>query len=67
MLPSAYGELHRVLGRFIPPARLITDPLRLLAWGTDVSFYRMVPRIVVVEDEGEVRRLVECCCGCRRR
>jgi D-lactate dehydrogenase len=62
MLPSAYSELHRALGRFIPPARLITDPLRLLAWGTDASFYRLVPRIVVVvEDEGEVRRLLECC------
>ena len=62
MLSHAYRELHAELGRFIPPARLITDPLRLLAWGTDASFYRLVPRlIVVVEDEGEVRRVLECC------
>ena len=31
MLRSPYDELHRQLGAFIPVARLITDPLRLLA------------------------------------
>jgi D-lactate dehydrogenase len=61
--PSApYDELHRQLAAFIPQARLVTDPLRLLAWGTDASFYRLVPRIVVVvESEAEVRRVLECC------
>jgi D-lactate dehydrogenase len=34
----------------------------LLAWGTDASFYRLVPKIVVVvEDEAEVRRVLEHC------
>ena len=48
--------------RSFPPTRLITDPLRLLAWGTDASFYRLVPRIaVVVESEDEVRRLLATC------
>ena len=62
MLPAPYGELHRQLGAFIPAARLITDALRLLAWGTDASFYRLLPKLVVVaESEGEVRRLLECC------
>ena len=62
MLRSPYDELHRQLGAFIPAARLITDPLRLLAWGTDASFYRLVPQLVVVaESEAEVRRLLECC------
>ena len=60
--PSRHDELHRQLGAFIPAARLITDPLRLLAWGTDASFYRLVPRlVVVVESEAEVRRVLECC------
>lgn len=27
--------------------RLITDPARTLAWGTDASFYRLLPQIVV--------------------
>ena len=62
MLPSPYRELHRELSTFIPGTRLVTDPLRLLAWGTDASFYRLVPKLVVVVDsEDEVRRLLACC------
>ena len=62
MLPSPYRELHHELATFIPDARLVTDPLRLLAWGTDASFYRLVPKlVVVVDDESEVRRVLACC------
>ena len=62
LLPAPYGALQRDLSAFIAPERLITDPLRLLAWGSDASFYRLVPRlVVVVENESEVRRLLECC------
>jgi D-lactate dehydrogenase len=39
----------------VSAARLITDPTRTLAWGTDASFYRLVPQIVVrALDEAEV-------------
>jgi D-lactate dehydrogenase len=39
----------------IPANRLITDPLRTLAYGTDAGFYRLIPGIVVkVESEEEV-------------
>ena len=59
---SLYDELRGELSAFIPGDRLITDPLRLLAWGTDASFYRLVPELVVVaENEGEIRRLLQCC------
>ncbi len=59
---STYTELARELGAFIPAQRLITDPLRRLAWGSDASFYRLVPQLVVVVDsEAEVRRVLECC------
>jgi len=62
MLSSPHDELARQLGSFIPTQRLVTDPLRLLAWGTDASFYRLIPKIVVVvENESEVRRVLECC------
>jgi D-lactate dehydrogenase len=62
MQPIPYDQLHRQLSTFIPADRLITDPLRLLAWGTDASFYRLVPKLVVVaESESEIRRLLECC------
>ena len=53
MLPAPYHQLQQELAAFMPTERLIVDPLRLLAWGTDASFYRLVPKlVVVVEDEG---------------
>ena len=62
MLNAPYAELQRQLRAFMPEQRLITDPLRLLTWGSDASFYRLVPRLVVVaETETEVRRILECC------
>ena len=50
MSPESYRALHTSLAAFIPDDRLITDPLRLLTWGTDASFYRLVPAIAVVVD-----------------
>ena len=59
MKPDAHGQLHQRLAAALPADRLITDPLRLLAWGTDASFYRLVPRLLVVlETEDELRLLL---------
>jgi D-lactate dehydrogenase len=56
-LPHPYDEVYRELGSFIPETRLISDPLRNLAYGTDASFYRLIPKLVVeVVDENEVVR-----------
>jgi D-lactate dehydrogenase len=61
-LRPPYDELYRDAAAFIPQERLITDPLRLLTWGTDASFYRLIPAIaVVVESEDEVIRLLAAC------
>jgi len=61
-LRPPYDALHRLLSEFIPEERLVTDPLRLLTWGTDASFYRLVPQLaVVVESEQEVIRLLAVC------
>ena len=58
-LRPPYDEFYLEAATFIPRERLITDPLRLLTWGTDASFYRLVPTIaVVVESEDEVVRLL---------
>ncbi len=66
MLPPAYERLISALREFIPAGRLITDPLRTLAYGTDASFYRLIPKIVaVVENEGEVVRLLNACRAAR--
>ena len=39
--------------------RIITDSVRTFAYGTDASFYRLNPRLVVkVASEAEVRRIL---------
>ena len=46
----------------IPPSRLITDPLRTLAYGTDASFYRLTPKVIVkVENEAETLAVLKAC------
>jgi len=62
MLREPYGALHESLAGFIARERLITDPLRQLAWGTDASFYRLTPQLAVVVDSEDdvVRLLAEC-------
>ena len=46
-------------GSFIPRDRLLTDPLRRFAWGTDAGFYRLTPQIVILaRDEQEVSRIL---------
>jgi D-lactate dehydrogenase len=61
-LRAPYDDIWREAAAFIAPERLVADPLRLLTWGTDASFYRLVPAlVVVVETEDEVRRLLAVC------
>jgi D-lactate dehydrogenase len=55
---SAIGEFTGLFG----PDRVIRDPLRLLAYGTDASFYRLIPQVVVkVESEGEAAAVLAAC------
>ena len=44
------------LSAHLPAERLLTDPLRTLAYGTDASFYRLVPQIVVLARSEAVLR-----------
>jgi D-lactate dehydrogenase len=58
----AYDELQRRLAGVLPAERLITDPLRRPAWGSDASFYRLVPQLVVVVDsEAELLAVIAHC------
>jgi D-lactate dehydrogenase len=58
-LPAPYRELHAELLEFLPPGRIVSDPLRRLALGTDASFYRLVPQLVVqLRTASEVARLL---------
>jgi len=59
MKADRYKDLTAVLSQFIPASRLVRDPLRTLAYGTDASFYRLIPKLVViVENEAEVARVL---------
>jgi D-lactate dehydrogenase len=58
-LPAPYRALHADLAASFPDDRLVVDPLRLLALGTDASFYRLIPKVAVkVRDAGEVGRVL---------
>ncbi|MBC15963.1 MAG: 4Fe-4S ferredoxin [Desulfovibrio sp.] len=60
MLPEPYDRIHAELIKFLPEKRVYTDSLRTLAYGTDASFYRLIPKIVVdTECESEVIRILE--------
>jgi D-lactate dehydrogenase len=50
------------LRQFIPSERIYTDELRTLGWGTDASFYRQIPKVVIRSDgEEEISRIVSLC------
>ncbi len=48
-----YAALALSLESVLPKAAIVTDPLRRFAYGTDASFYRLVPRIVVIAESEE--------------
>jgi D-lactate dehydrogenase len=55
-LPAAF---LRDTERLIPQDRRFTDPCRPWPFGTDASFYRLIPKLVVrVESEDEVVELL---------
>ncbi|EME70362.1 FAD/FMN-containing dehydrogenase [Paramagnetospirillum caucaseum] len=57
-----YSALLQDLTGVMPVERLVTDPLRRLAYGTDASFYRLVPQVVAeVRDEAEVKGVLAAC------
>ena len=56
-LPSAF---IREVEHLIPAERRFDDPVSTLAFGTDASFYRLIPKLVVrVESEAEVIALLK--------
>ncbi|MFO1128595.1 MAG: FAD-binding and (Fe-S)-binding domain-containing protein [Rhodospirillales bacterium] len=59
---TPHAALIRTLETLLPRSRIVTDPLRRLAYGTDASFYRLVPEVVaVVDTEAEVQGLLRMC------
>lgn len=54
-----YAAFMAEISCFIPESRQYTDPVRTFAYGTDASFYRLNPKLVVkVHTEDEIRRIL---------
>lgn len=60
MLSGKYKELYQQLTPVINPKRIFYDPLHTLAYGTDASFYRLIPKLVIKTlDEKEVSHIIK--------
>ena len=59
---QVYTNFVSELKKIVSADRIYTDELRTLGWGTDASFYRMIPKVVVRSDtEQEVSQIVKLC------
>ena len=57
-----YDAFLTQIKQFVNPDNIYTDELRTLGWGTDASFYRQIPRMVVrSENEEQVSRIIQAC------
>ena len=44
------SPLIQALQQHLPKSQVITDELRLLAYGSDASFYRLTPEVIAIVD-----------------
>lgn len=58
MITGKYKEFYEKLNTIIPKERLLHDALSTLAFGTDASFYRLVPKLVVRAQSVEEIQLI---------
>lgn len=55
-----HPQFIQAVKQLIPTERYFDDPLATLAFGTDASFYRLIPKLVLrVESEAEVVQLLK--------
>jgi D-lactate dehydrogenase len=54
-----YHSFLEEISAFVPKERIYTDELRLLAWGTDAGFYRLIPKVIIRSvDEQEISQML---------
>lgn len=59
MISGEYLSLYNALLPTIPKQRMFHDALSTLAYGTDASFYRLIPKLVVrARDEREISAIL---------
>ncbi|MBK7132447.1 MAG: FAD-binding oxidoreductase [Bacteroidales bacterium] len=62
MLNGTYKTLYDKLVGTIDKKRIFHDPLHTLAYGTDASFYRLIPKMVIrAKDENEISLILKNC------
>nr|WP_315252399.1 FAD-binding and (Fe-S)-binding domain-containing protein [uncultured Flavobacterium sp.] len=60
MLAPSYQKLKEILSASINPKRILDNPLQTLAYGTDASFYRLIPKIVILaHNETEIIEIIK--------
>ena len=60
--PHIKQQFFSEIRQAIPERQIYTDSLRTYAWGTDASFYRMTPQVVVrTKNEQEVQAAFKAC------
>ena len=60
MLEAKYQDFYDQIIHKIPKEKIFTDKLHTLAYGTDASFYRLIPKIVIKTDNAkEVQDIIE--------
>ncbi len=60
MLAPNYQEFKNILSKSINSKRILDNPLQTLAYGTDASFYRLIPKIVILaHNESEVIEIIK--------
>ena len=60
MLAPSYQKLKDILSASIDPKRILDNPLHTLAYGTDASFYRLIPKIVILaHNETEIIEIIK--------
>lgn len=47
LLHGKYLDFYNDITEALPKERIFTDPLHTLAYGTDASFYRLIPKMVI--------------------
>ncbi|WP_396170188.1 FAD-binding and (Fe-S)-binding domain-containing protein [Flavobacterium sp.] len=60
MLAPSYQKFKDNLSATIDTKRILDNPLQTLAYGTDASFYRLIPKIVILaHSESEVIEIIK--------
>ena len=60
MLETKYQNFYDQISKKISIKKIFTDKLHTLAYGTDASFYRLIPKIVIKTDNAkEVQDIIE--------